>query len=128
MLIQHVLYSMPSLHSCLLFFLDLCIMYFLFLLDRVSLCSSWNSLCRLGSPQAHRELFLSFSLSLSPPLSLSLALSPSLPPFLSIFRVGGGGHTRIGRQISLPVVVSYHVVVLGFELRTFGRAVSALTR
>ena len=51
-------------------------------------------------------------------------------------------HTRKGRQISLRVVVSHHVVaegvrshygwlwatmwLLGFELRTFGRAVSTL--
>jgi hypothetical protein len=34
--------------------------------------------------------------------------------------------TRRGHQISLWVVVSHHVVV-EFELRTFGRAVNALT-
>ena len=35
-------------------------------------------------------------------------------------------HSRRGRQISLQMVVSY-IVVVGFELRTFRRAVSALT-
>jgi hypothetical protein len=39
---------------------------------------------------------------------------------LAVFR-----HTRRGHQISLWMVVSHHVL-LGFELRTFGRAVSAL--
>jgi hypothetical protein len=34
-------------------------------------------------------------------------------------------HPRRGHQISLRMVVSHHVVV-GFELSTFGRAVSAL--
>jgi hypothetical protein len=35
-------------------------------------------------------------------------------------------HTRRGHQISLQMVVSHHVVV-GFELRTFGRAVGAIS-
>jgi hypothetical protein len=34
-------------------------------------------------------------------------------------------HSRRGQQISLRMVVSHHVVA-GIELRTFGRAVSAL--
>jgi hypothetical protein len=38
-------------------------------------------------------------------------------------------HTRRGHQISLWVVVSHHAMwLLGFELRPFGRAVSALIR
>jgi hypothetical protein len=35
-------------------------------------------------------------------------------------------HSKRGHQISLRMVVSHHVVAGGFELRTFGRAVSAL--
>jgi hypothetical protein len=36
-------------------------------------------------------------------------------------------HTRRGHQISLGMVVNHHVVV-GFELRTFERAVGTLNR
>jgi len=35
-------------------------------------------------------------------------------------------HTRRRHQISLQMVVSHHMWLLGFELRTSGRAVSAL--
>jgi hypothetical protein len=35
-------------------------------------------------------------------------------------------HTRKGHQIPLKMVVSHHVL-LGIEIKTFGRAVSALT-
>jgi hypothetical protein len=35
-------------------------------------------------------------------------------------------HIRRGHQISLQMVVSHHARLLGIELRTFGRAVSAL--
>jgi hypothetical protein len=46
---------------------------------------------------------------------------------ISKYTVAVFRHTRRGRQISLWMVVSHHVV-LGFELGTFGRTVSALNR
>jgi hypothetical protein len=52
-------------------------------------------------------------------------LQPKYLFIISKYGVAGFRHTRRGRQISLQWATMW---LLGFELRTFGRAVSVLTR
>jgi hypothetical protein len=57
-------------------------------------------------------------------LSLSLFLKKIYLFYVYEYTVAVFRHTRRGRQITLQMIVSHHV--LGIELRTSGRAASAL--